>query len=294
MVTIRSSNQPWFHNDIRKHLRRRRRAYNKAKTSNSQQHWQTYNRIRNQVNSLVKSAKHSYHEKLPANLRDATITSADYWKTLKSFISPNCMHSDLPPFIHDDMVYEDNQDKANLLNSFFQSQTLLVPNGKQSLDISDTPSLILDNFSIARQDILDSIKHLKIGKACGPDRVNSYVLKEISAEIASPLQALFNYSLSSGKVPRQWKIANVCAIFKKGDPQSVSNYRPISLLSIVSKLLERVLHKYNFNFLRSPNFFTPSQSGFIPNDSTVNQLVSLHHTCTFCLALDAGKEVRVL
>jgi len=79
------------------------------------------------------------------------------------------------------MVYEDNQDKANLLNSFFQSQTLLVPNGKQSLDISDTSSLILDNFSITRQDILDSINHHKIGKACGPDRVNSYVLKEISA-----------------------------------------------------------------------------------------------------------------
>ena len=80
--------------------------------------------------------------------------------------------------------------------------------------------------------------------------------------------------------------------FQKGDPQSVSNYRPISLLSIVSKLLERVLHKYIFNFLRSSNFFTPSQFGFIPNDSTVNQLVSLYHT--FCLALDAGKEVRAV
>jgi len=178
IVPIRSSNPPWFHNDIRKHLRRRRRAYNRAKTSNSQQHWQTYNRIRNQVNSLVKSAKHLYHEKLATNLRDATITSADYWKTLKSFISPNGMNSDLPPFLHEGMVYEDNQDKAYLLNSFFQSQTLLVPNGKQSLDISDTPFLILDNFSITRQDILDSFNHLKIGRSCGPDRVNSYVLKK--------------------------------------------------------------------------------------------------------------------
>ena len=120
---------------------------------------------------------------------------------------------------------------------------------------------------------------------------NSYVLK-ISAKIASPLQTLFNFSLSSGKVPRQWKIANVCAILKKGNPQSVSNYRPIYLLSIVSKLLERVLHKYIFNFLRSSKSFTPSKSGFIPNDSTVNQLVSLYRT--FCLALDSGKEVRAV
>ena len=100
------------------------------------------------------------------------------------------------------------------------------------------------------------------------------------------------FSLRIGRVPRICKLANVCAIHKKSDPQDASNYRPISLLSVVSKVLERILHKRIFNFLRSSDFFTPFQSGFIPKDSTVNQLVSIYHS--FCLALDEGKEVRAV
>ena len=150
----------------------------------------------------------------------------------------------------------------------------------------------MPDFAISRQDVIDSINTLKVGKATGPDFVNSYVLKEISSEISLPLQGLFNFSLRSGKVPRQWKIANVCAIYKKSDPQDVSNYRPVSLLSVVSKVLERIIHKYIFNHLRSTDFLSIFQSGFIPKDSTVNQLVSIYHS--FCLALDEGKEVRAV
>jgi len=93
------------------------------------------------------------------------------------------MHSDLSLFLHDGQDYGDSQDKSNLLNALFLSQTLLVPNGKQSLDISDTPSLILEHFTNTKQDIFDSINHLKVGKTCETDCVYSYVLKEISAEI---------------------------------------------------------------------------------------------------------------
>jgi len=133
---------------------------------------------------------------------------------------------------------------------------------------------------------------MKTGKASGPDQINSQVLKQIASEIAGPLQNLFNCSISSGRVPRSWKEAIVCAIHKKSDPQDVGNYRPISLLSVLSKCLERILHKYIFNHLRATDFITPFQSGFIPKDSTVNQLVSVYHS--FCKALDEGKEVRAV
>jgi len=82
------------------------------------------------------------------------------------------------------------------------------------------------------------------------------------------------------------EIAHVCAVFKKADPQEVRNYRPISLLSVVSKVLEKILHKYMFNFYRDSDFVSPFQSGCIPKYSTVNQLTSL--------ALDEGKEVRAV
>ena len=117
-----------------------------------------------------------------------------------------------------------------------------------SLDDPTSYSQSMPEFEISQQDVIDSIKVLKTGKATGPDLVNSYVLKEIVLEISRPLQDLFNFSLRSGKVPRSWKLANVCAIYKKSDPHDVSNYRPISLLSVISKVLERILHKYIFNF----------------------------------------------
>jgi len=113
---------------------------------------------------------------------------------------------------------------------------------------------------------------LRTCKATGPDSINSYVLREIAHDISSPLRDLFSYSLRSGKVPTQWKLAHVCAVFKKANPQEVSNYRPIYLISVVSKVLERILHKYMFNFYRDSDFPSPFQSGIIPKDSTVNQL----------------------
>ena len=73
---------------------------------------------------------------------------------------------------------------------------------------------------------------------------------------------------------------------------SRSNYRPISLLSTVGKVLEKIMHKYVFNFFRANNVITTLQSGFVPGDSTVNQLIDIYNT--FCKALDEGKEVRVI
>ena len=293
-VTIRTVDPPWFHNDLRKEIRRRRRAYKKAKSSNIDRHWTHYRQQRNYVNSLVKSAKESYFNTLAKTICEGKHSSSDYWKLLKRFTTQNTPVNELPPLIYNDTIYETTQDKANILNTFFQSQsTLTVPDGHLRISNSQVPDCpLLDDFVITRQDVIDSIKVLKTGKASGPDQVNSFVLKEIASEIAEPLQRLFNQSLTTSKVPLSWKFANVCAIHKKSDPQDVSNYRPISLLSVVCKVLERIVHKYIFNHYRTIDFLTSFQSGFRPKDSTVNQLVSVYHS--FCQAVDSGKEVRAV
>ena len=93
-------------------------------------------------------------------------------------------------------------------------------------------------------------------------------------------------------MPKIWKQANVSPFHKKNDPSDVSNYRPISLLSTVGKVLEKIVHKYVFNFFRDNNVITTLQSGFAPGDSTVNQLIDIYNTS--CNALDEGKEVRAI
>ena len=84
----------------------------------------------------------------------------------------------------------------------------------------------------------------------------------------------------------------VCAIYKKGDMSSVSNYRPISLLSCLEKVAERAVFKHLYNHLHENSILTPLQSGFIPGDSPTNQLTYLYDT--FSHALDSGKEIRVV
>ena len=131
-----------------------------------------------------------------------------------------------------------------------------------------------------------------LGKSSGPDGINNRVLKELSSPLSRPLSYLFNYSMSKGIFPDIWKEANVSPLFKKDDPSSVSNYRPISLLNTIGKVMEKIVHKHMFNFFLNQHAIISLQSGFVPGDSTVNQLVDIHNT--FCKALDDGKEVRAI
>ena len=93
-------------------------------------------------------------------------------------------------------------------------------------------------------------------------------------------------------MPDIWKQANITPIFKKNDASDPTNYRPISLLSSIGKVLKKLVHKRIFNFFRDNQVITTLQSEFVPGDSTVNQLVDIYNT--FCKALDEGKEVRAI
>ena len=292
-VTIRKSQPPWMHNNIRTLIRKRKRAYDKAKQTNTQSDWNTYRHFRNQVLQSTRTARSQHTDKLANKLKDPNITSTDFWKVLKTFSNKSSTTNSIPPLKHNDTYITDDTEKADLLNNFFQSQTFLndANTALPPIDHNTIPSY-LSSIHITQEDVSSVLKSLATGKATGPDKINSRILKEIFIEISDPLSHLFNYSMRTCQIPSQWKTANVCAIFKKNDPHEVSNYRPISLLSVISKSLEKIIHKYLLNFLVSTNSITSLQSGFVPNDSTVNQLTSLYHT--FCQALDEGKEVRVV
>ena len=89
--------------------------------------------------------------------------------------------------------------------------------------------------------IVDVLKQLKNSSSPGPDRINQRILKEVAEEISFPLLLLFIKSMRTSKVPADWKIANVSPIFKKGSKFDPANYRPISLTSIIVKIMERIL-----------------------------------------------------
>ena len=178
----------------------------------------------------------------------------------------------------------------NILNNFFRDQTILPDNNSFLPDIPLYPfTSYLDSIVLFPSEVESVLKTLATGKASGPDGLNNRVLKKLANEISEPFCSLFNYSLRTGSFPRPWKEANVSPVPKTGDLSLLSNYMPISLLNTADKVFERLVFKHLCNHFRDNNILTSLQSGFIPGDSTVNQLTYLYNT--FCCALDDGKEV---
>ena len=164
----------------------------------------------------------------------------------------------------------------------------LTENPTQFYPLLSTLSTIL----VEPSDIEPLLRSLPLGKAVGPDLINNRILKEVSSQLSAPLSELFNYSLSLGVFPGQWKLANICPVYKKDETNLVSNYRPISLLCSLSKVFEKAVYKHLYNHLLDNNILTDYQSGFRQGDSTINQLSTLYNS--FCDAVDSGKEIRVV
>ena len=149
---------------------------------------------------------------------------------------------------------------------------------------------MLESISVSTEDVNSVLSTLSTDKATGPDEISARLLKECENEIAPSLTALFNKSLSLGKVPQEWKEANVTPIHKKEDIRDVRNYRPISLLSLVSKLLERVIHIHVSEFVHSS--LNEQQHGFRKRRSCTTQLLGVFHDVG--KALDCGKEADLI
>jgi hypothetical protein len=116
------------------------------------------------------------------------------------------------------------------------------------------------------------ITSLKNKRSCGHDGISSQFLKAVKAEISEGIAIVINKSLETGVVPDILKIAKVIPIYKAKDSQQCTNYRPISLLPVISKLLGKVVHKRLYTFMNMHNIFYPSQYGFRPKHSTINAI----------------------
>ena len=131
----------------------------------------------------------------------------------------------------------------------------------------------LDLFSTTPEEVFSALSILDSNKAVGADFISNKVLKECAQSLCEPLSRLFNLSFTQCIFPATWKGANVVPLFKKGNRPLVSNYRPVSLFSNLSKVMEKVVYKKIYKYLGDNNLLTDKNSGFKHSDSTVNQLL---------------------
>ena len=137
------------------------------------------------------------------------------------------------------------------------------------------------------EDMGDLINSMKTNKASGPNSIPTKILKLFKKEFSKPLSDIINLSFNQGVFTNLLKIANVIAIHKKGDKLDCNNYRPISLLSNITKIFEKCMHTCLTNFLQDNKLFFSHQFGFRNGYSTSRASTSL--TEMIRKALDEGK-----
>ena len=118
---------------------------------------------------------------------------------------------------------------------------------------------------------MKQLENLKVNKSPGPDCLHPRLLKELSSELKGPLTILFKRSLGEGLLPRDWKDAHITPIHKKGNKEICGNYRPVSLTSIVCKMLERIIRNQAVKHLKQ--LLSSCQHGFMEGRSCVTQLL---------------------
>jgi hypothetical protein len=288
-VSIRPRDKPWMTNQIRREMRKRERFFKHWKKNLNPTNRLKFTQQRNIVIQLVRKAKNEYITKLQSRIANKPLSSKEWWKTCKeiykgTFDGPG----NIPPLLNDknEYVYS-NLEKATLLNSYFTGIASLNDDNVELPPLTILATTTLDTIAVKETDVLKILANIDTGKALGPDLISPRLLYHSRDIIAPVLTNLINKSLIQGKVPTKWKTANVIPIHKKGDKSIPSNYRPISLLSCASKVMERAVFQHLYSYLQS--FITSHQSGFLPNHSTVTQLLEIYHNITE--ALDKQKEI---
>ena len=204
----------------------------------------------------------------------------------------------LQVILHGNIRYTHGQSKAELLNNYFISQTILPPSNLPLPPFTYLTHARLDQIDIDHHKVKQQLLTVNTSKASGPDSISNRVLKECAESLYLPLTNLFQKSLDEGTFPDPWKDANVSSIFKKLARNNKTNYRPISLLACVSKIFEKLVFDVFFKYLVTNKLLSDKNSGFMPNDSAVNRLLVMFETIyknfdsnqdTVFLSLDVSK-----
>ena len=264
----------WWNKQIAECLRVKKDAHNKYKSNNNNENYIRFIELRRKAKRLIKQSKRSTE----IHVANQSKTNP---KEFYSFIrQKRVTTSSIGPIINVNGDYtSDEEQVCCILNSFFASVFTAE-------DLSSIPAVpdvfinnndVLNSIIVTERDVLKCIDKLKVNKSPGPDAISPRILKEAKLEFVTPLTSLFNNSLQSGTMPEEWKLANVTPIFKKGSKSLPSNYRPISLTSVVCKMLETLIRDKLVNHLEENNLLKNTQHGFRNKRSCLTNLLDFFY-----------------
>lgn len=276
---------PWFNKSVIILIKEKNKAWIKFKKSQLEPDLVCFKRLRSRVKASIRSAYNTYVRKTEQELKSNPYM---FWTFVKNLNKDN--------FFPNIMTYEDQeltspQDIVNKFASYFASNFSDSSYGLNtpSLDSCGNNNLIYLS-SITIEEVLVAIRTLSNKFTSGPDGIPSFLVRDCGSVLAEPLCIVFNLIITTGCFPEQWKLSKVIPILKKGDKSNISNYRPISVISNFSKILETIIFT---RISKSVDIrLTDNQHGFVHGRSTLTNLASV--TQTICRTLDKSSQMDVL
>ena len=288
-VRVRNRSSPWINSHILASIKRRNELFSRFKKDRSNaEMYKEYCRVRNMVQRNIKLAKESYFK---SEIDKNRGSSDKLWRHLNSLgFSKKAIGKSSIVLEHNGEKRFDSLSVARIFNTFYTSVAAdLVKKLPNPLGAFRTTTDIFKRFyaqkiglrsgftlsPVSSLFVRKQLQSLDVKKAVGLDGISSMFLRDGTDCIVAPVTHIINISIITETVPTAFKDAKVIPLFKKGSTLDPGNYRPVSILNVLSKLLERAAHSQLSNYLEKRGLLFENQSGFRGGYSTDSCLIGL-------------------
>ena len=262
--------------------------------------WKDYKDTRNACSTLFFKSKSSYFK----NFIDSTsVSTKKLWKKLSPFLTPNKKTALIAPKILNNTSLNTDFHLSSSFCNYFSSITnsfnfIPLPDCLKFVNnflsiipvfncLNSTSGFMLPDFTI--DEVVKGLKTLAPNSGCGESGIEATVLVNSAEALGKPFTDLFNLILKTGTYPDEWKYAHITPIFKSGKVTDLSNYRPISILSPISKLFESIVSTKIMSYLESEKLLHNAQFAYRKKTSTEHAIITMIEE--WRSKLDSGKDV---
>ena len=228
------------------------------------------------ASDLITKSKNAYFLNLGDKLNDPTTSSKSYWSILKRFLNKIKIPS-IPPLLVNNKFIVNVVEKASMFNTYFAEQCNILKTNSVIPEVRYRSNKHLNDITFTSSDLSKIINDLNTNKAHGHDNISIKMIKMCGDTIITPLKLIFESAIKSGVFPDSWKKGNIIPVHKKENKSLLKNYRPISLLPIFGKILEKVIYNNLYSYFEENRFLSNRQSGFRNGDSCISQLLAISH-----------------
>ena len=278
-IRQKKASKPWMTSGLKRACRKKNQLYKKYLCYRNDASEQTYKRYKNNLISILRGTeKNYYHSLLQTQVGDMK----NMWRSVNSIIGKGKTCENFPnDFIEGDRIISSPQEISNGLNRFFTEIGSKLAHKIRVVDKSPLSYIQSTNHKTmllrpaSEEEIENIVKSCKKKNSRDYHDLSMTVVQNVITTIKAPLTHICNLSLATGVFPEKMKIAKVIPLFKAGEKNIFNNYRPVSLLPQLSKILEKIFHNRLDSFLEDSKVLSDSQYGFRSKCNTTHAILKL-------------------